>query len=142
MSVQSEIDRITAEVASQADLIAQIAEVADNLPGAGSGGTGGAALGTCTVNIPDNTASGWNLSVAYTALQDGEIVSVLSDPVETITDALCGTTVTFLSIYNEAYPIDSIQGAEKLWPTNSAVTVPVIKLPSTSATPVVVNFTA
>lgn len=53
MSIQSQIDRITGEVSTQSNLIAQIKSVVDSLPEAGTGSNGGFESNTdvCTITI-------------------------------------------------------------------------------------------
>lgn len=101
MSVQTQIDRISGEVTSQTDLIAQISTALDG-KAAGSGGS----VETCTVAI-----SGYMLNaITTTVYTDGEISvydyidsSAIADELVTIENVICGSAIAVLSYFNNSY---------------------------------------
>ena len=91
-SVKTGTFSLDTELSEQDSLIAQIQAAVDGLPEAG-GGTGGAAIyNTCTLQI-DNQ-SYYNYSLAYTSVENGEIVSKYSTQTSsTSIICLCGSVL-------------------------------------------------
>jgi len=105
MSIKSEISRINTVVSTQADLLTQIRSVVDNLPDAGSGGSGGggATLETCDLTITSDVNG--CLEIGYTTLENGAMKAniYMSEytPHVTVTlnNVVCNTALTLRENY-------------------------------------------
>lgn len=123
-AVAENVQRAREEVDTQADLIAQIAQAANNLPDAGSGG---GSVGTCAVTI---TSSDWRpiqsvYSTHYTA-QDGlhpQKKEGLGSTLVELQDAMCGTLVVLQTAQFYAPAYDMTDGVELIWNYNGQIFV-------------------
>lgn len=130
--------------------LASILNTINNLPEAGSGGSGGGSVDTCTVTLNSTYASNM-ASITATIVENGEIkiktVSNINSTSYTINNVLCGSPIILLFFMQYDWSVSYSGGASLSgWMEHNnlkyiTAAIPVFKAPTTAGANSIITIT-